>query len=155
AATSLDPGYAAAYAELALAEYFLADTYLPGDQVRYQAGCDRAVAAAEKAVALAPGLARGYAVRGGVGSACRAEFAGARADSDKAVSLSPGDAEVLHLSACLIAFLGELPDAIAREEKAFELDPLSAEIVMRLAFYLTANQQLVQARALYEKALAI
>src|SRR6266436_7474766 len=62
AATVLDPRYAAAYADLALAEYWLADA--SSDKAGYQPGCNRAVAAAEKAVALAPGLAAGYSDRG-------------------------------------------------------------------------------------------
>ncbi len=153
AATVLDPRYAAAYADLALAEYWLADA--SSDKAGYQPGCNRAVAAAEKAVALAPGLAAGYSARGIVRAPCRLDFAGAQADLDKAVTLSPGDATVLHRSAVQLAILGNLPAAIAREEKAFGLDPLSAEIAMRVAFFLTANQQLAQARPFYEKALAI
>lgn len=51
--------------------------------------------------------------------------------------------------------LGKLPAAIGREEQALALDPLSAEIRMRLAFFLVANQQLAQARPLYERALVI
>jgi tetratricopeptide (TPR) repeat protein len=74
---------------------------------------------------------------------------------DKAVALSPGDADILHRSAVLLAVLGKLPAAIAREEQALALDPLSGEICMRLGFFLAANQQLAQARASYEKALAI
>lgn len=58
-------------------------------------------------------------------------------------------------SAVLLAVLGNVPAAIATEEKALALDPLSAEICMRLAFFLVSNQQLAQARPLYEKALAI
>ena len=50
---------------------------------------------------------------------------------------------------------GNLPAAIAREKEAFELDPLSAEICMRLGFFYTANQQLPEARLMYEKALSI
>jgi adenylate cyclase len=62
---------------------------------------------------------------------------------------------VLHRSAVLLGILGNLPEAIARDEQALALDPLSAEICMRLGFFLVANQQLEQARSLYEKALAI
>jgi adenylate cyclase len=119
------------------------------------AGFDSALAAAEKAVALAPGLAAGYSARGFLRAVYRFDFAGGQADLDKAVALSPGDASVLHRSAVLLAVLGDLPAAIAREEKALALDPLSAEISMRLGFFLVANQQLAQARPLYEKALAI
>jgi Flp pilus assembly protein TadD len=87
-----------------------------------------------------------------VRAAYRFDFAGAQVDHDKAVALSPRDADVLHRSAILLAVLGKLPAAIAREEQALALDPLSAEICMRLGFFLVADQQLARARTLYEKA---
>jgi TolB-like protein len=149
AATALDPGYAAAYADLALAQFWVADN--TGSTADYES----ALAAAEKAIALAPGLAAGYAARGFVRAIYRFDFARAQVDLDKAVALSPRNADVLHRSAVLLAILGMLPAAIAREEQALALDPLSAEICMRLAFFLVANQQLAHARPLYEKALAI
>jgi TolB-like protein/Flp pilus assembly protein TadD len=148
AATALDPGYAAAYADLALAQFWV------GDSTGSTADLESALAAAEKATALAPGLAAGYAARGFV-RAIRFDFAGAQVDLDKAVALSPRDADVLHRSAVLLAILGKLPAAIAREEQAVALDPLSAEICMRLGFFLVADQQLARARPLYERALAI
>jgi TolB-like protein len=149
AAIALDPGYAAAYADLALAQYWLAD------QTGGIPGYESALADAEKAVALAPGLAAGYSARGFVRAVYRLDFAGGQADLDKAVALNPGDAWVLHRSAVLLGILGNLPEAIARDEQALALDPLSAEICMRLAFFLVADQQLARARPLYEKALAI
>ena len=155
AATALDPGNAAAYADLAFAQFWLTDDSASGDLAADVAGFESALAAAEKAVALAPGLAAGYSARGFLRTAYRFDFAGAQADLDKAVALSPGDANILHRSAILLAVFGKLPAAIAREEQALALDPLSAEICMRLAFFLVANQQLAQARQLYEKALVI
>jgi TolB-like protein/Flp pilus assembly protein TadD len=149
AATALDPHYGAAYADLAVAQWWVADT--TGSTADYES----ALAAADKAVALAPELAAGYSARGFVRAVIRFDFAGAQADLDKAVALSPNDASVLHRSAVLLAILGKLPAAIAREEQALALDPLSAELCMRLAFFLVADQQLAQARPLYEKALAI
>jgi adenylate cyclase len=149
AATALDPGYAAAYAALALAQFWVSDN------TGSTAGYESALAAAEKAIALAPGLAAGYAARGFVRATYRFDFTGAQMDLDKAVALSPRDADVLHRSAVLLGVLGKLPAAIAREEQALALDPVSAEICMRLAFFLVASQQLAQARPLYEKALAI
>jgi TolB-like protein len=149
AAIALDPGYAAAYADLALAQYWLSD------QTGGIPGYESALADAEKAVALAPGLAAGYSARGFVRAVYRLDFAGGQADLDKAVALNPGDAWVLHRSAILLGILGNLPKAIARDEQALALDPLSAEICMRLAFFLVADQQLARARPLYEKALAI
>jgi serine/threonine-protein kinase len=149
AATTLDPGYAVAYADMALAQFWLADDNW--DVEGYKA----AVAAAEQAVRLAPELAEGYSARGFLRAVSQFDFAGAKADLDKAVALSPQDATVLHRSAVLLGIVGDLPAAIAREEKALALDPLSEEICRRLAFFLVADQQLAQARPLYEKALAI
>jgi TolB-like protein/DNA-binding winged helix-turn-helix (wHTH) protein/Flp pilus assembly protein TadD len=149
AATELDSHYAAAYADLALAQFWVADR--TGD-IR---GYESALAAAEKSVALAPNLAMGYSARGFVRGIYRFDFAGAQADLDKAVALNPGDAWVLHRSAILLAVFGKLPEAIAREEKALALDPLSEELCRRLGFFFAANQQVTQARLLYEKALVI
>jgi TolB-like protein/DNA-binding winged helix-turn-helix (wHTH) protein len=154
AAIALDPSYAAAYADLAMAQFWLTSDENPSADAG-AAGLDRAYAAAEKAVALAPGLAAGYSARGFLRVVYRFDFAGAQADMDKAVALSPGDADILHRSAVLLAVLGKLPAAIAREEQALALDPLSGEICMRLGFFLAANQQLAQAREWYEKALVI
>jgi adenylate cyclase len=155
AATALDPGYAAAYAALALAQFWLTDTTDTDSDTIDNSGWDSALADAEKAIALAPGLAAGYAARGFVRAVYRFDFAGGQVDLDKAVALSPRDADVLHRSAVLLAIFGKLPAAIAREEQALALDPLSAEICMRLGFFLVADQQLPRARPLYERALAI
>ena len=149
AATKLDPGYAAAYADLALAQFWLADGTTDAT------GYEGALAAAEQAVALAPGLASGYSARGFLRAVYRFDFPGAQADLERAVALSPHDALVLHRSAVLLGIQGDLPAAIAREEKALELDPLSEEICRRLGFFFVANNQYRQARPLYEKALVI
>jgi TolB-like protein/Tfp pilus assembly protein PilF len=153
AAIALDPGYAAAYADLALAQYWLADQTAQSGDV---SGFDSALADAEKAIALDPDLAAGYSARGFVRAVYRFDFKGGQEDLEKAVALNPGDAWVLHRSAILLGILGNLPEAIARDEQALALDPLSAEICMRLGFFLMmANQQLERVRTLYEKALAI
>jgi serine/threonine protein kinase/TolB-like protein len=149
AATALDPHYATAYAALALAQWWLADA--ANDVAAYKS----ALASAEQAVALDPDLAAGYAARGFLRAVYLWDFSGGKADLDKAVALSPHDADVLHRSAVVLAILGNLPAAIAREKEAFELDPLSAEICMRLGFLFAANDQLAEARPMYEKALAI
>ena len=149
AATALDPSYAAAYAGLALARFWVAD------QTADIAGYDIALKDAEKAVALGPGLAAGYSARAFLRALYVYDFAGALTDAETAVTLSPGNADVLHRSAVVLAIRGNLPAAIAREQAALALDPLSAEINMRLAFFYVADQQYAQARTLYNKALAI
>jgi TolB-like protein/DNA-binding winged helix-turn-helix (wHTH) protein/Flp pilus assembly protein TadD len=150
-ATALDPQYAAAYAALGLAKFWAEDSNPRATHAAY----DRALAATERAVALAPEEAVGYSARGFLRTVYRFDFAGAQSDLAKAVALNPGDANVLHRSAVLLATLGYLSAAIDREEKALTLDPLSAEICMRLAFFYMAAGRFEDARPLYEKALAI
>jgi TolB-like protein/Flp pilus assembly protein TadD len=148
-AISLDPNYAEAYALLALAQFWVADSSYKAEDFK------SAVAAAQQAVELDPNRGAGYAARGFVRATYLFDFSGAQSDLGKAVDLNPGDADVLHRSAVLLGILGDLPTAISREQQALALDPLSAEICMRLAFFLAANQQLEQARPLYERSLAI
>jgi len=150
-ATALDSLYAAAHAALALAGFWAEDTKPNPAALDY----DRALAAAEKAVALAPDEAVGYSARGFLRAIVPLDFAGAQSDLTRAVALNPGDANVLHRSAVVLAVFGELPAAIDREQKALALDPLSAEICMRLAFFYVAAQRFSEARPLYEKSLAI
>jgi TolB-like protein len=150
-ATEMDSRYAAAYAALALAEFWAEDA----NPTPTGSGYDRALAAAEQAVALAPEEAAGYAARGFLRTVYRFDFAGGQSDLAKAVALNGGDADVLHRSAVLLATLGDLPAAIEREQKALALDPLSAEISMRLAFFYVAAGRFSEARPLYEEALTI
>ncbi len=147
-ATELDPGYARAYALLALGHFWVADSTGNGSDY------EMATAAADKAVERGPEQAASYATRGFL-RAAYFDFSGAQSDLEKAVELGPGDADVLHRSAVVLATLGNLPAAISREQHALALDPLSAEISMRLGFFMAADQQLAQARRLYERSLAI
>ena len=73
-AIALDPGYAAAYAHLALSEASLAD--LTGDPN----GLDRASAATERAITLAPDNADGYQARAQLRSTFLWDWDGANAD---------------------------------------------------------------------------
>ena len=88
-AVELDPRYAAAYAELAIAESFVADS--TGDA----AGQQQALAAADKAVELAPDDADAYATRGYMRLRRTWDWSGAQADLEKALtSIRPTAAAV-------------------------------------------------------------
>jgi tetratricopeptide (TPR) repeat protein len=76
-------GYAAAYAELAMSEYFAADWTNDDD------GRKRALVDADKSVALAPDQADGYAARGHIRAQGPWDWAGARADFEKALAIDP------------------------------------------------------------------
>ncbi len=140
-AIALDPNYAAAYADLALAEFALADRN--GDQ----AGTERSLQAADKAVALAPEAAAGYSARGFIRSNSVWDWTGAQTDFRKALELEPSDAEVQDNYGQLLQSLGRLPEAIAAARKATELDPLSGPAWENLARFLTDNRDYAAARA--------
>ncbi|HUO19511.1 MAG TPA: TIR domain-containing protein [Steroidobacteraceae bacterium] len=140
-AIALDPNYAAAYADLALAEFSLADR--AGDPQ----GAQRALEAADKAVALAPEAAAGYSARGFIRSNFSWDWNGAQSDFRKALELEPNDAEVQDNYAQLLQSLGRLPEAIAAARKATELDPLSGPAWENLARFLTDNRDYAAARA--------
>src|SRR5205085_1349990 len=82
-----------------------------------------AIAAAEAAVRLDPGLgeahcALGYARMG------LFDWAGAEEGFQRAVELSPGSAEVRDLYGRMCAGLGRFDQAISLHQRAYELDPL-------------------------------
>jgi TolB-like protein/Flp pilus assembly protein TadD len=153
-AVALDPDYAAAWAGLAMATFWVADSAesLPA----IKAGQDRAVAAAEKAIALAPDLPDGYLARGFVRVPIQWDFAGSRADLERALALKPDDPDALNNYAGLIArVLGRFPEGIAAARRATELDPLNARIWFTLGSVLAISGQLGPAREALNRSLEI
>jgi Tfp pilus assembly protein PilF len=148
-AVELDSGYAAAYAELATSEYFSADD--SGDV----AGMQRALETADKAVALAPDQAEGYAARGHIRVQVTWDWAGAQADFEKALAIDPGNSMALRRYGLLIATLGRLPEAIDMTKKAIALDPLSSVTWSNLGLLLTGERQYAAAHDAIRRALEI
>jgi TolB-like protein/Tfp pilus assembly protein PilF/predicted Ser/Thr protein kinase len=148
-ATGLDPHYAAAYAELAMSEFFAADW--SGDE----AGRKLALEDANRAVALAPDQAGGYACRGHIRVEGGWDWAGAQADFEKALSIEPANSIALRRYALLIGTLGRLPDAIAMTRTAIELDPLSSVTWTNLGFLLLGDMQLGPAHDAIQRAMEI
>jgi serine/threonine protein kinase/tetratricopeptide (TPR) repeat protein len=147
-AIALDPGFAAAYAGLSFAETAIATS--TQDTARFSSARD----AAEKALNLAPQLADAYRAR----AQLRLEtldFAGARADSEQAVALTPGDSRVQGLYGAQIAAFGKMPQAIAAMNKAIELDPLNGYAWANVGLFLTESRDYPAARHALERALAI
>jgi serine/threonine protein kinase/TolB-like protein/Tfp pilus assembly protein PilF len=147
-AIALDPAYAAAYAGLSFSETAVANS------TQDAAGFTRAKDAAEKALTLSPQLVDAYRAR----ALYRLEtldFAGARADSEKALSLAPGNSAVQSLYGVQVAALGRIPEAIAAMNKAIELDPLNGFAWANVGLFLTVNRDYSAARGALERALAI
>jgi serine/threonine protein kinase/Tfp pilus assembly protein PilF len=147
-AIELDPGFAAAYAGLSFTETAVANS--TQDAARFSQARD----AAEKALNLAPQLVDAYRAR----ALLRLEtldFAGARADSEQALALAPGDSAVQSLYGVRIAAFGKIPQAITAMNKAIELDPLNGYAWANVGLFLTESRDYVAARRALERALAI
>src|SRR5262249_20948697 len=122
---ALDPGYAPAWAMLALATTLVASE-IGGTSAEVVQEYGRAWAAADKAVALAPDLTDGYVARALIRSRAKWDWSGAATDLERALKLSPSDARALRNYANhVLQPLGRIPEAIATARTATELDPLS------------------------------
>jgi TolB-like protein/DNA-binding winged helix-turn-helix (wHTH) protein/Tfp pilus assembly protein PilF len=148
-AAGVDPGYPHAYAGLAEAEL---DVAVFSD---YSAGFHLAREAAEKAVTLAPARAEGYAARAIVRSAADLDYAGARADFDRALALDPSDTNSLTWYGRTLQAVGDLETATAAFRKAAELDPLNSEALQRLAYLLAFRHDYAGARHYINRALEV
>jgi len=149
---ALEPGYAAAYAELSLTEK--SASFLAASTPDFAQGQQRALAAAEKAIASDPALADGYAAR----AAVRIEswdWKGAQADLDQAQALNPESVLTYACAACFLATQGRLPEAIASVRKAIELNPLSVEEWTKLARFEIAVGDLPAARQALARGLEV
>jgi len=142
----LDPGFAAAHAGLAVTEFDL------GGESR--AAAQQALLEAEKAVALAQGLAEAYSTRGFLRFASW-DWTGSEADFDRANELDPNDSVGLRRYGELLGGLGRLPESIAVEKKAVDLDPLSAWTWQHLSRFQIAAGLLADARESAQHALEI
>lgn len=153
-AVGLDHGFAAGWAGLASATFWVADGAATAAEV--SEGYERAMAAAEKAIALDPELADGYAARGFLRGSLRWDWKGARADFERALELNPGDADThRRYGYIVLASLGQLRRAIQEAEKATNIDPLSAVAWWTLGRLYYSDGQLEAAEAALEKSLHI
>jgi Tfp pilus assembly protein PilF len=147
-AIALDPTYAPAFAALSINESNAAG-YTDDDP-----GYRRALAAADKAVALAPQLADGYRARAGVRTSLL-DFWGAKTDAEMAIALAPDDSRTQNVYGSCLASFGRLREAIDVMDRAIQLDPLSYAAWENLGGYLTASVDYAGARRAVERALSL
>ena len=77
----------------------------------------------------------GYSARSYLRTTWLWDWSGAQSDIEKALSLGPRSWDVLGRYARLLAVLGRLPEAIAAQKQAAELDPLSSGAWDNLGIY--------------------
>jgi TolB-like protein len=146
-AIALDPHYAAAYAGLAFAEASLADKI--GDPT----GLGPAVAAAEKAIALAPDDTEGYGARGWLRATYLWDWDGAAQDLARVASID--NEHFLAVRGDLALALGRLDEALVLQRRAVQQDPLVALAWSSLAGSLIAAGDFKDARINIQKSLEV
>ena len=114
----LDPNYARAYAFLSWAYYNEWHYQWTNDAV----GLDRAIGAAEKAVALDDSLSEAHTVMGWL-SLWKKQHGVSIAELERAVSLDPNDARAYAYLAETLNFAGRPDEAIGVAKRAMRLDP--------------------------------
>jgi len=153
-AIALDPDFAPAWAGLAHATYWIADSAESVQEIFE--GQRHALVAAEKAVSLGPNLAEAYVARGAIRSATRWDWEGAKADFERALALSPESADVLRdYSLYVLRPLGKLQEGIAASRKAAALDPLNGRTWTTVGSSLIGAGRLDEAREALNRSLEI
>ena len=149
-AVALDPGYANAFAALALAYNVAAD--YAGSPERRAAQFREAIGTAEQAIALAPDLAAGYVARGTLRNLMAWDWQGAASDFERALALGPNDPATLSAYSHVVFFSGRHDEAIAMLRKASALDPLSPGTWFLFGVSLVHDGQLAEARKVLQRA---
>ena len=149
-AVTLDSGFAPAWAQLARAHALYYSNATPTS-----AGAARARTAAERAVALAPGRPEGQLALGNYYSFVQNDPARALAVYEAGLRAVPDNAELLTGTAIAEQSLGRWQEALAHFTRAQELDPRSVNSARRLARMLFFLRRYADARAAYDRALAL
>jgi TolB-like protein/Tfp pilus assembly protein PilF len=133
AAAKLDPNYAIAWAGLAEADFDAAEDVPSVAELVAQR--QQAQREADKAIALQPDLADGYAVRGYIRSWGLWQFQAAGEDFRRALALEPENYDVLVMYARAVLLpTGRLDEAVSIIEKALKTDPLNSSYWRRLGY---------------------
>jgi TolB-like protein/Tfp pilus assembly protein PilF len=148
-----DPRYADAHAARSRVLAAIGVLHARADAIR--ADFDAAVAAALRAVELAPELAAAHLALGYALLTGRLDIKGARAPYDRAAALGGGDADVLLLYALFCARDGRDADASKAVARALELDPVNARAWRAAGNVEYAARRHSEAIRLWQRALSI
>jgi serine/threonine protein kinase/TolB-like protein/cytochrome c-type biogenesis protein CcmH/NrfG len=146
-AIRLDARYAAAFAGLSVAEYYLADVTGKEALIREATGH------ANKAIEIDPQEPYGYLARENLEEAGW-QWLAALADANKALELDPENGRSYRRRSVQEQAVGNLPAAIADARKAVDLDPLNASGWNSLGWSLTAADRFSEARKAFERGAA-
>jgi TolB-like protein/tetratricopeptide (TPR) repeat protein len=149
-AVALDPDFVDAWAELSQAASLLYANGVPTAALG-----ERARQAAEKAIALAPEKAEGYAALGGYERLVKNDLGRAAEQYEKGRRLAPGDSRFLFATALVEQGLGRWEESLEHLRQAERLNPLSVPNKRVLGFTLLRMRRYSEAREALDRALAI
>jgi TolB-like protein/Flp pilus assembly protein TadD len=152
-AVRLDPNYAIALAGRGYTLGTYAGFFATGRAVRET--WDRALADAQKAISIAPGLGDAHMVLGAVYLYGSFDFASASKELERAVALAPGNAVVLYEYARLAAYLGRFDAAITAARRGVTLDPLNLRTHRELGDMLLLARRYTEALAAYQGSITL
>jgi serine/threonine-protein kinase len=153
-AVRVDPAYARAWAQLALASYALANFYEVEVAERDRLN-SASVAAARTALGLDPQLAQAHQAMGTVLLGVDRDFAGAEREQRRALELAPQDPAILARLASLLSESGQLDEALAKARQAVLADPLSAPAHELLGRVLLTMRRWREAEAALQEAVRL
>lgn len=151
-AIAIDPGYAYAYAGLAFAQVSLGSQLTGSAQGE---AYEKARAAADKALALAPDLGMAHQAHAAVLSGADGDAMGALAELRRGLELNPHYAGAMANLANGFAIVGQLDAAVAMDRRAISADPLRIVTYVNLSNNLAALGQLDAAAKAADKALGV
>jgi TolB-like protein len=146
-AIGLDPHYALAYAERSEVWTLIGDATGEGKTLWPKGRAD-----AEKAVAIAPGLAEAHAALGWVRFFTEWKFVEGLSELRRAKELSPANPTANDLLARVIVYLGRFDEAERQGRQAVDLDPLSYAAQNNLARILWYEGKVDEADTVARKA---
>jgi tetratricopeptide (TPR) repeat protein len=152
-AIHLDPHYALAFAARSLALSGYAADAATGAAIRES--FDKSQADARQALELAPDLAQGHLALARVAELGNINFAQASKSYERALTLAPGNAQVLRSSGSFAVFMGHFDAGLVAIRRAVALDPLARSSHTALGRALYLARQYEEAVAAWAKVISL
>jgi TolB-like protein/DNA-binding winged helix-turn-helix (wHTH) protein/Tfp pilus assembly protein PilF len=152
-AIRLDPKYALAFAARSSAHSCYAEEFATGPAVRE--AFDQSQADARQALALAPELAEAHAALGSFLASGAQDYAAASEEYRSAVTLAPGNAQVLRDSGRFEGFMGHFEAGLAAAHRAVVLDPLNSRSHSMLGQVLLLARRYTDAVAAFTEVISL
>ena len=149
-AVQLDPGFSQAWGRISLISSLIYGNGVPTKELR-----DAALAAAEKAVSLAPDQADGYAALGNFYRLVGNDPVRARDEFQKGLKLVPGNPDLIRGLGNAECSLGAWQEGLAHLQEAARLDPRSVGNVTAVGTTLQQLRRPTESREIFEHALAL